>query len=147
MRNRHRRRRAGVALDRRTTQVHSELKGVAARQYMAPEMLRGLRPRGGLFRWGAWSEFVGVCPFRETRAPAAAEEKKKKKSKMRGIVPYCRPRRRTRPTGAGRAGEPGPDPDVWKRAVAEAPTRPLHKDLSRRFQGVKDILDHAFSAA
>ena len=73
-------------MSRRTTQVHSELKGASGTPgYMAPEMLRRevYDHRVDYFSLGCMVvEFVvGVCPFRTRDAAHWGGRKKKKKKK------------------------------------------------------------------
>ena len=88
MRNRHRHavEQALRWMSRRTTQVHSELKGASGTPgYMAPEMLRRevYDHRVDYFSLGCMVvEFVvGVCPFRTRDAAHWGGRKKKKKKK------------------------------------------------------------------
>jgi len=77
-------------MSRRTTQVHSELKGASGTPgYMAPEMLRRevYDHRVDYFSLGCMVvEFVvGVCPFRTRDAAHWGGRKKKKKKKKEGV--------------------------------------------------------------
>ena len=90
MRNRHRHavEQALRWMSRRTTQVHSELKGASGTPgYMAPEMLRRevYDHRVDYFSLGCMVvEFVvGVCPFRTRDAAHWGGRKKKKKKKRK----------------------------------------------------------------
>ena len=92
MRNRHRHavEQALRWMSRRTTQVHSELKGASGTPgYMAPEMLRRevYDHRVDYFSLGCMVvEFiVGVCPFRTRDAAHWGGRKKKKKKKKEGV--------------------------------------------------------------
>ena len=162
VRNRHRH--AGEQalrwMSRRTTQVHSELKGASGTPgYMAPEMLRRevYDHRVDYFSLGCMVvEFVvGVCPFRTRDAAHWGGRKKKKKKKKEGVDRALLKQAKkedARANMARAALEMAPDltQDVWKEGLGPAAKAfckaLLHKDPSKRLgsNGVKDILDHAF---
>ena len=153
-------------MSRRTTQVHSELKGASGTPgYMAPEMLRREVYDHRVDYCLAGVHGRGICgrrvSLRHGRAIAAhwgGRKKKKKKKKQDTEDRALRKQAKKEDARANMAHpkkaalEMAPDltQDVWKEGLGPAAKAfckaLLHKDPSKRLgsNGVKDILDHAF---